>query len=111
MGRSATPCPLAGTLCDDNNPAIKPGVGEICRDGFDNNCDGQVDEVCSSPPECEIYLDDIDGDGFSSITCGGTDCNDEDIAVNPGVPENAFTYCSDGIDHDCDGVDPICIQL
>ena len=41
-----------GDDCDDNNPDIYPGHPEVCGDGLDNNCNGQIDEGCSttSPP-------------------------------------------------------------
>jgi hypothetical protein len=42
---------------------------------------------------------DSDGDGYNAASCGGTDCNDSNSAVNPGATED----CSDGIDNDCDG--------
>ena len=29
--------------CDDGNSTINPGAEELC-DGFDNNCDGEIDE-------------------------------------------------------------------
>jgi len=35
-----------GGDCDDSNNSIWPGSAEICGDGVDNNCDGQVDEFC-----------------------------------------------------------------
>jgi hypothetical protein len=41
---------------------------------------------------------DSDGDGYESISCGGTDCLDSDPDAWPGATE----YCDD-IDQDCDG--------
>ncbi|MBU1737107.1 MAG: hypothetical protein KKG35_03125 [Proteobacteria bacterium] len=32
--------------CNDGDPNIKPGIAEVCADGIDNNCDGNVDEGC-----------------------------------------------------------------
>lgn len=32
--------------CNDNSHVINPDASEICIDGIDNNCDGQIDEVC-----------------------------------------------------------------
>ncbi len=47
---------------------------------------------------------DEDGDSFARIACGGTDCDDTDTNVNPGVEESvAAGNCTDGIDNDCDG--------
>ena len=49
--------PVAGRAanaldCNDANPAIRPGAGELC-DGLDNNCDGVVDPGCTA---LTVYL-------------------------------------------------------
>ena len=44
---------LSNDDCNDNDATAYPGHAEVCRDGVDNNCDGQVDEGCTNPdPEC-----------------------------------------------------------
>jgi len=50
------------------------------------------------PPEINC---DVDEDGYISDSpqCGGNDCNDYNININPGAAEN----CYDGLDNDCDG--------
>jgi large repetitive protein len=41
---------------------------------------------------------DADNDGHDNAACGGPDCNDADLTINPGADE----VC-DGLDNDCDG--------
>jgi flagellin-like protein len=84
--------------CNDNNPNINPGVSEICNNGVDDDCDGNVDSLDN---DC---CSDIDSDGYgnpASNYCAYSelDCNDNNPNINPGVSE----ICNNGVDDDCDG--------
>ncbi len=72
--------------CDDHDPQANPGASEVC-DGVDNDCDGVVDEGCTT-------CTDVDGDSF----CDDVDCDDYDASAFPGAEE----IC-DSVDNDCDG--------
>ncbi len=102
-------CSSGTQVCNDQGTAWGPCEGEkkpadeICADGKDNNCDGDVDE---DP--------DADNDGYS--VCGG-DCCDavgpeclNPSLVNPG----AFEVMGNMVDDDCDGTKdnplPLCDQ-
>ena len=73
--------------CDDADPSIYPGAPEV-ENGFDDNCDGTIDEGT------DAY--DDDGDGYTEHE---NDCNDGDFNVNPDAIE-----VEDGIDNNCNGV-------
>jgi hypothetical protein len=77
--------PLFGAGTVECTQTVFP-VDEVCGDGFDNDCDGEVDQT--GP--------DNDFDGFGSF-CGG-DCNDNDATIFPGAEE----LC-DGLDNNCNG--------
>lgn len=78
-----------GTDCDDRDPSRGSLVSEICMDGIDNDCDGEVDEdtaedPCGRPPHdvCDDPLDVSAGGRFVvsnvgarpdyEMTCGGS---------------------------------------
>mgnify|MGYP005846652923 CR=1 FL=1 len=93
--------------CDDNSSVTSPVAPEIC-DGFDNNCNGQVDDGLTK----YTYYYDGDNDGYGGPTttasCSttppsgyktqGNDCNDSNPSVNPAATESC-----DGIDNNCNG--------
>ncbi|HJL02261.1 MAG TPA: putative metal-binding motif-containing protein [Polyangiaceae bacterium LLY-WYZ-15_(1-7)] len=83
-----------GTDCDDANAAVYPGAPEVCDEaGVDEDCDPTT-----------VGDRDADGDGFAPTSCCngelcGTDCDDDETAVQPGQVE----VCND-VDDDCDGM-------
>ncbi|MHA1741943.1 MAG: MopE-related protein [Candidatus Thorarchaeota archaeon] len=97
------------TDCNPLDAEIHHGAEEVC-DGYDNDCDGLVDE--SGAVGCEIFYKDKDDDGYGmankwkclcepegdyTATQAG-DCDDSSWSVHPGATE----VC-DGQDNDCDG--------
>jgi hypothetical protein len=54
---------------------------------------------------CDGVPTDFDGDTFTPVSCGGTDCDDGRVAVNPSASEGPWDdrSCDDGRDNDCDG--------
>ncbi len=75
----------SGVDCDDANPTVKPGGGDIPGNGIDEDCAGGDAAV------------DADGDGAAAAA----DCDDANPARFPGAAE----IPANGIDEDCDGVD------
>ncbi|MBN1336393.1 MAG: FG-GAP repeat protein [Deltaproteobacteria bacterium] len=94
--------------CDDGDPTIHPGADEVC-DGYDNDCDDEIDEGTTS-----TYYRDADSDGFGDpdvsiqactrpdeYVTTSTDCDDTLASVHPGAEE----VVADGVDQDCSGGD------
>jgi hypothetical protein len=79
---------LDNTDCDDADGLVNPGVVELCN-GFDDNCDGAIDEGF-----------DLDNDGY---TVCQDDCDDNNANINPGIAEGIDPAFCDGIDNNCDG--------
>lgn len=96
--------------CDDTDPDANKGETEAC-DGFDNDCDGVIDE--DNTVDCLTRYLDADADGWgvlgnsvcrcavrSPYTATKTgDCDDARFTVAPGKSE----VC-DGLDNNCDGL-------
>ena len=92
-----------GHVEDDCRPydaAFHPGAVEGCCDPTlgdkalalcDKDCDGEVG-LCDAA--------DHDVDGYAPPE----DCDDTNAAIHPTAPEK----CDDGVDQNCDGVDPAC---
>ena len=96
--RQSVPECRAASDCDDG---IYCNGTEQCRAGAcapgPKPCpDGRCDETTK---QCEARCEDRDGDGYAAMSCGGTDCDDNDNRRSPGLEE----VCDErGIDEDCD---------
>jgi hypothetical protein len=99
------------TDCDDGDQAVNPSAAEACN-GFDDDCDGLVDDDDRYVIGTTTWYADSDGDGYGDVgrvaeTCVApsgfvadfTDCHDSVAAINPGASE----LCN-GLDDDCDGL-------
>ena len=52
--------------CNDADPGINPGEPEICGDGIDQNCNGEVDDIAVCDPDST----EDDPSGYSGGACG-----------------------------------------
>jgi hypothetical protein len=107
--------------CNDRDASVYPGADEVADDGIDQDCDGS--DTTSEPADTgdtggsdtgdtggmdtgdtghtgDMPADiDADGDGVLA----DMDCDDTNASVYPGADETPY----DGIDSDCDDVDPV----
>ena len=73
--------------------ACQPGTPPC--DAAAERCDESMDRC--TPIDCADA--DADGDGFDSVACGGSDCNDSDDRIGPGSMEICDAA---NVDEDCD---------
>jgi len=91
--------------CDDTNNAMYPGNPEVC-DGFDNDCDGQIDDGVGTIFYADGDMDTYGDAGSALVACtqpagmvlDNTDCDDTKNQAYPGNVEEC-----DLVDNNCDG--------
>ncbi len=114
-GDSSPPSGIdSGSDCDDGNASRNPGVTERCATGYDDNCDGDTNDL--EALGCHDVYTDNDGDGFGDrddfeCRCATTpeysygsalDCDSSSAETFPGAAENeSSTSCRK--DEDLDG--------
>lgn len=93
---------------------VRP-VAEICGDGLDNDCNGDVDQGCVCPPgeTWTCYSAPLETDGIGACQRGVKTCAADGLSYGACVGEIVPTaeICGNDVDEDCDGtVDVDCCE-
>ena len=80
-GEITASCVYLSGDCDDTNSVINPGATELCGDSLDNNCDGNIDEFCTTTNET----------ASNQTTTNTTSTNDTSACLVEGSDYNIWT--------------------
>jgi hypothetical protein len=96
-----------GGDCNDNNAAISPNAPELCGNGVDDNCNGAIDEGCSTctkDQDCPAQQGCVSGQcQVCKGTCDASTCAAPSRCVSRG---NGCSACVPACDIDGDGYCP-----
>ena len=97
--------------CDDTDPSVHPGAGEIIGNFMDDDCDGYADNKMPNTPSDDKTDHDGDGQSMSAGDCDDRNDTPAHKAIAAARHKGAKDICGNGIDEDCDGIadnDPSC---
>ncbi len=109
----------SATDCNDTDGAVHPEALEVCN-GYDDDCDGLVDDADPELTDGVLFFADVDGDGYGDpsvivsacsapdgMVDNGTDCDDTDETRNP---ETVWYLDADGDGFGGDSTTTQCVR-
>ncbi|MEZ4270836.1 MAG: putative metal-binding motif-containing protein [Myxococcota bacterium] len=102
-GDTFTDAACGGVDCDDTNDNIHPSGSEVCDDGVDNDCDGDID---AADTQCQEEM--ICPDNYIVVSSGGVYPDEFTVIVNDanGAPVTCARITGDLQAMGCRGSDP-----